>query len=280
MKLLTFGDYNIPGLQRYSDNFNDVVQRTVRRPGLDGGFDLWGAERLPKEVGSIQASWWLQAGDVGAMRGLLDEVKGLQWIGEQRLVMDPEDGTATRFANAKVINIRAPWNVANAPHRQIRVDVSFQCAEPYWQTLGTGAPRWGQFRWGDGSRWGGGTPVTVTGASTDLTVTVGGNAPTFANVVLQQGGGTSCENPTIQRIKDGVAVDEVAYAGTLSGTNQLVIDARANAVTLDGADAFGALTFTRNHWLLLEPGDNTIRVQFDNGGDESDVTVRFVERWN
>lgn len=281
MKLLTFGDYTIPGLVRYSDNFNDAVQRTVRRPGLDGGFDLWGASRLPKEVGSIQATWWLQAATVAEMRTLLDEVRGLQWIGEQRLVMDPENGAATRYVMAKAINVRAAWNVANAPHRQLRVDVSWQCATSYWQTSGSGVPRFNRgFLFNNGVLFGGAAATTVTGVSTDLTVTVGGNAPTFATVVFEQSGGATCENPTVRRMVDGAVVDQVAYTGTLTGSNRLIIDARANAVTLDGANALGDLTFTRNHWLELVPGVNTVRVLFANSGDESDVTVRFDERWN
>lgn len=277
MRLTTFGDYTLPTQQtEFSTNFGNAVPRTERLPGLSGGYDLYGNEVAEQEIGNVRVAFWLFA---PGLRAKVDEVYQMISKGKRLLFLDPEDGNEQRYTEARVNNIQASEAVEDFTHERLKVTVNFQCAEPFWRTIGTEAPTWGSFKWGSGT-WGGTTsPTAVSGTSTDITVSYAGTAPTFARVIIAPGTGDSCDNPVVQRVVGGTVIDEVNYTGTLTDTDTLVINSRDSRVTLNGAAAYDDFSFTRGYWIKLLPGDNTIRVGFDNAGDAADVTVRFFNRY-
>lgn len=282
MRLVRFGDWRFPPQAEFSTNFGEVVLKAVRLPGRDGGFDAYGEQRGPSEVGNVRTSFWLKADTPAELRGLVDEVYQQISYGTKRLWLDPANGGAQRYTNAKVNNIQVPENVRDRPHKRVRVRMSFQCVEPYWLRTGSSTPTWGGgFVWGGGAAWGGSTPTySASGTSTDISITNNGTAPTQARITLTVGAGDSADNVTIRRVVSGATVDEVAYAGTLSAGDVLDIRGRQASVKLNGAAAYADFTFTRGHWVLLEPGENTLRVVMDNAGDAIDtIKVRFVERY-
>lgn len=282
MRLVRFDDYIFPAQTEFSTNFGDVLLRSVRLPGRDGGFDPYGAAQAPKEVGNIRTAFWLQAATPAIMRGLVDEVYGLIAKGRKRLYIDPQDGSGQRYATAKVNNISIAEAVREVPHRLQRVELNFQAVEPYWIGTGASTPTWGGgFTWGGGTAWGGSAPTySASGTSTDITVTNEGSAPTHARITLTVGAGDSVQNPVIRRIVDGATVDEVSYTGTLTAGDVLDIRGRSSRVLLNGSAAYANFSFTRGHWIMLEPGANTLRFIFDNAGDAVDtIKVRYVTRY-
>ena len=281
MRLTRFGDYVFPAQTEFSTNFGEVMLKTVKLPGVDGGFDIYGDDMAPKAVGNVRVGLWLLANNEAEMRWRVDEVYALAGLGRERLYLDPRNGEANRYTWAKLNNVQSSENAKNAPHRMMKLTLSFQCEEPYWLGQGTEAPYYGGgFTYGSGAVFGGGTTsYDLTGLSTDLTVTNNGNAHTYPRIILEPQTGDSCENVVIQRIVSGSVVETVSYTGVLDDTNQLVIDCRNVSVALDGVAAYAALTVTRGYWLMLKPGANTVRVKFDNAGDAARVKIRYFSRF-
>lgn len=281
MRITRFGDYIFPAQSEFSTNFGEVMLQTVKLPGTDGGFDVYGDDLAPKAVGNVRVGLWLVADTEAQMRSKVDAIYGLVAAGRKRLYLDPRNGGALRYTWAKLNNVQSSENVRNVPHRMLKVTLNFQCEEPYWLGQGASVPYYGGgFTYGGGAVFGGGTSTyAASGTSTDITVTNNGTAHTYPRIILEPGTGQTCEDAIIQRIVGGAVVDSVSYTGTLTDVNELIIDCRNSSVTLDGAAAYNNLTVTRAYWIMLLPGANTLRVKFTNSGDACAVKVRFFTRY-
>jgi len=261
------------------DNFANVVPRTTRLPGADGGFDEFGRERAPGEIGNVQMIFWLYASSLPAMTAVLDELRAMTSWGTKRLYKQPMGGGGDRWCEARLNSIDAPQNASDLPGKRQRVQLNFQVASPFWLNQGTEAFSWGDGTpWGDGI-WGGSAAANaVSGTDTSFTVTTSGNAISHPRITIECGGGQTASNIRIRRIVQGETVDEVAYAGTLTAGDELEINCRDLSVTLNGANAYDSdFTFQTASWFRLLPGANTIQVLMDNSGDAADVYFRYYE---
>jgi hypothetical protein len=278
-----------PVVKSLSDNFTNVVTRTVRLPGMDGGFDTYGSGRLPTEIGNIQLSFTLMedwavrtygGSQAEAMQAARDALNKTPYLGLGKLYI--EAGSDERWAWCKVNNINMPKNHDRNTHLWQPVSMDLQAALPYWFELGTEvATAWGEFVWGDGTTWGGAAvPQVAVGTATQWTVTYSGNAPTPVRIVIGVKTGDTAENVTVQRLVSGSVVDEVGYAGVLAALDELQIHSRAKKVQINGSDAYDDnFTYESPDWLVLEPGNNTIKVIMANPGDEVDVYLYYFEAY-
>lgn len=267
--------------QSMSDNFANAVPRTTRLPGLQGGFDEFGDEEAPAEIGKVTLDLNLFADARSDMTALLDALRAMKSWGKKRLYMQLDDsGEDVRWCNARINHIQSPSDLKTlGVHHHVKV--IWQAPDPYWYTQGTEAWSWGDgTAWGEGAPWGGSaTPQAVSGLQTDLTITPGGNARTLPRITIECGTGQTLQNPTIQRIVDGVALDEISYTGTLSAGDQLLINCRKASVALNGVAAYDDFTFNHPDFIRLYPGSNTLRVRLANAGDAGSVTVRYYEAY-
>ena len=54
----SLGSYTFPTTQsQIRDNFSDMVPRTVRIPGADGGFDQFGENKAQSEIGVVSVTF-------------------------------------------------------------------------------------------------------------------------------------------------------------------------------------------------------------------------------
>lgn len=280
-KVLRFGAYVFPDTGTdYNDNFRDLVTRTSRLPGLSGGYDELGAGRAPGEIGNVSYSLILKAATEAQMLAARDTLAKIADYGRSRLFIQPTDPDAQeRFTWARVQNIQFVERYRDLPQFNLRATINWQVADPRWFTQGTEA-----WSWGDGTAWGaapwGGsaTPQACSGTQTDFTITTEGNATTEPRITVSCGAGQTCQNPTVQRLVNGVMVDQVKYEGTLVAGDELLVDCRALRVLLNGTSAYStAFTFLHPAWFRLEPGANSIRVLLANSGDAASVTLRYFE---
>lgn len=284
-RLLRFGSgttvYTFPDTQQaYRDNFASVVPRTVRLPGLSGGFDQFGSDVAPHEIGMVSIQYVLTAPTRGEMQAKRDTVKSLTSLGVRRLYMQPGDQTE-RWCEARVNNINMAQQIDGFTDLHQPVTIDFQVADPYWLQQGTES-----WSWGDGTLWGGNvwggtaTPQSLTGTSNTFTENVSGVHITFPRMTLQVPSGASCSNPRIQRIVDGQVQDEVSYTGTLAAGSTLEINCRRLSVTLNNVNAYSAaFAWRRPSWFRLTPGNNSIRVLFGAVTGTPTLTLRYYTRW-
>lgn len=280
-----FGDdyYTFPDtLQDYRDNFADVVPRTVRLPGMSGGFDQFGDDAAPGQIGKITQRLYLTADDREDMDALRDAVRRIKTWGTKLLWMQPTDpAEGERFCWARMNNVHMPKREQDHTDLFQPVTITWQVADPFWYTRNNEAPFWGNFDWGDGSKWGGSATLQdVSGMTTTLaTATNEGNAIALPRLTIYVRAGQTCTNPTIQRIVGAAVVDEVAYTGTLSAGDILEINCRGASVRLNLADAYDDLSYEHPDWMRLLPGENTLRVLLANAGEACKVAARWYDTY-
>lgn len=272
------------------DNFRDLVQQATRLPGLSGGINEYGVGASPRSVGNVQAVFWLIADEdltpdeqAQQMETLKSDVARMSSFGVKRLYKQPGDATEVeRYCEASISNISYTETASDQPHARLRVQVNWQVTNPRWYSQGTEAPAWGDgSSWGTGTSWGGTAPTySASGTQTDITVTTSGNAETYPRIIIQCGASQTAENIRIQRFVNGSVVDQVAYGGTLGNNDRLVINTRANSVTLNSVSHYTSdFTYNSAGWFKLQSGDNIIRILMDNAGDACDVEFRYYEAY-
>lgn len=268
-------------------NFYNLVQRSVRLPGVSGGYDTRGNSPNEKENGNIAVTYRLKHGwakktysetdtDI-AMRKAMDAVHRMGYVGKGKLYKD--FGDDERWAWCKISNISMPTNQSRPTNLWQPVRLNYQASLPFWYKAGTEtATNWGEFTWGDGTPWGGSaTPQAVSGLTTSWTETYSnGKAPTVVRISIVAGT-NGIQNPTLQRLVGGVVVDEVSWTGSMTDGQELQIHCRAKQVQLDGVDEFDNADYETADWFTLEPGSNSIKLTMANASDEGDVYLRYFE---
>jgi hypothetical protein len=245
--------YTFSNVESFSDNFADLAPTTTRTLGLSGGFDVYGSEVAPSSVGVVRVSLTVDTAR-DSMQGTLDTLRKIADRGLEKLYYQPQGSLTERWCYARIQNIQHTHR-GDDYLSLVRVQVIFQVPDPFWYEDETT------------------TSQACTGSSTDITVTNNGNATALAKIKISCGAGETAENPRIRRIVDGNTVDEVEYSGTVSATEELIIDAQSKAVTLDGSNAYEGNPADHPDWFRLLPGSNTVRVVFTNGGDAATVYV-------
>lgn len=264
--IVSFGDYNFPDRGIHLEaNFADTVPRTTRLPGMDGGYDEFGDDPAPSEIGRVNARLRLNASGGSAMQAARDELRGLAAIGRGSLVMQPSGGTAAyapRWAWARINSVSIPEKMPIITDAVQDASIDWQVSDSRWYSMELVSPG-GQ---------------ECAGTATDFQGTAGGNAIAYPMITVTASG-TLPNGFTLQRLVDAVVVDEIEYGEALDDEDEVVVDCRALSVTLNGAEAYGT-AFVPLHpaWMRLLPGSNDLRVALNSGGS-AEVTVEWYDTW-
>lgn len=271
--------YTFPNIQNWNDNFGHLKTKVLPLPSRHGGFDAHGWDTAPARVGRVECEFIIAAATKPDMTALLDDARKMARRGKGFLFMQPADsGEDIRWCIARPINIAPRHDQTAHSDLFMHVSAQFEVDDPHWYvTGGTALPLWDTALWGSFTWDGSLTTYNITGVSSDIVLTNTGNAPTLCKFNLIVPAAKTAENVTIQRILDTLIVDEVSYQGTLSASDNLVINPHDISVTLNSADAFTtAFSFLHPRWFLLLPGANTVRILQENAGDEIDVIPNFL----
>jgi phage-related protein len=253
--LTTFSDgtntYTFPAFQsQLRDNFSDMVPRTVRIPGADGGFDQFGTGKAPTEIGNVSVTFEQYADDNLALQTYRDLVRAMAAWGV--CVLSKECGDeGTRYCYARVNSItmtEAPNDPVN--NQKLTVTVDFQVAEPYWLETGT---------------WGSPVSVTVNG-SPQAVNSVGGLFRTYPKITLTVT--VSTTTLIVFEVGTGATAQsfQISRAGNFTAGDDIVIDCRSMDVKLNGGNDFSIIsTFTHANFVWLEPGNNTVTITRTGG---------------
>jgi hypothetical protein len=286
MPLLQFGDltgrtydFTAAGkalLGTYRDNFAQVDSITHRSPGMSGAFDAYGQGVPPTKVGNIRQELTLlsEAGR-SFMDTYRDELRAMVSWGKQRLYFRPENypSQADRMCYAKVIKVDMPLN-KEAHNLTQKATVEWEATDPRWCVALSGGGLWGVGAWGT-ALWGvAPTILSATADGNETTITYNGTVATPVLIEIVTDGSSSVSAPIIQRVIDGVLVDEVRYNAAISTSKQLLIDAHRHEARLQLVKFNdGTLVAKRARWFILEPGNNLIRFHCD--AIAGTVSVRF-----
>lgn len=283
MRLVSFGAYVFEDVGvRINTNFADLVPATSRLPGLDGGFDEYGDEAAPSEIGNVSFEMVLTENNQAEMQRKRDALRGLARLGMQRLVVQTWDpDAALRYCWARINNIQVSDNVNAVTHRVNRVQITFQVSSPRWQDVSESDAIYGQAVFGQ-FIFGGGIGVieTASGTSTDMTITNDGNAIAYPVIYVTTAAGEAITSPlNIIRRVNGVAIDQLTIATSLTANQTLVINTQTKSIKKMSVDAYANLTALTPEWLRLLPGDNAIRVTMGGGGNACTIRFKFAATW-
>ena len=276
--LIRFGTYYFDGRRQISIDSNFGEQRTVYfdRYGIDGAYDEYGLGAARAALGSVAMEFWL-IGEPYEMDDKRLSVNALQAVGVQRLVMLPNGraGAKARYCKARCVDVNMPQLVHQLPHRRQRVKIRFEASEPYWlEDTRHQVPRWGAFVWG-GAKWGGVEPRFVLSVSEPtIRLVTKGTVPTKPAFSLSPTGGSSIQNPKLQRRLDGAVVDEVKWTGTLQAGDVLRVDPSGYSAKLNDVDTYANLTILRrDRWFEVPPGESNLVVMGDSWTGNIDLMI-------
>lgn len=253
---LSFGSYTFPNPDSLSWNFADLLPDTSRMIGLSGGFDAYGTDPAPAEIGRVSIGFNLIVAAPADMQAAIDAVGALASLGVQTLTYQPEGTLAQRWCKARVNSIPRSLRAENGLVSQ-PITAVFQVADPHWYEAEDTEV------------------VAASGLLTTQTIAQTGNAITVCNVTIACSGAQTVHDPIIRRKVSGVVVDEIAYTGTIAASKSLIIDRRKYSVTYDGATAYTTTDFVDADWLRLAAGNNSIEIVFGQAGDAATVTFSW-----
>jgi hypothetical protein len=250
---------------------------------LSGGFDEFGDSKAPQEIGKVTFDFTLVATSRTEMTAKRDAVLKMADWGVQRLIAQPTDPMLpARWCYARINDINIPERLDMHTDLWQPVTINWQVPEPRWYGQGTESVPWGMFIWGEAAWGSGAAPIVCSGVQTNFTITTLGTATTRARITLvTTAPSAQAQNPKVQRLVSGLVVDEVAFAGTLSGTGDtLEINARSWQVTRNGSDAYNSsLSFLHPDWMRLLPGVNQMRIVLGSSGNICTAFVRYFDMY-
>lgn len=262
--LVSFGSYTFPTTQtQLRDNFYDVVPRTVRMPGMDGGFDQYGLQRAPKEIGNVSVTFDLLSETRDGMDALKDQIRSLAASGIQQLTK--QFGSAgTRFCLARVSSVVMSEIPGRNTTLKQSVTIDFQVAVPFWLFAGT---------------WGTVTPQLSLNGVTSATANIvqGGLFDSVAKITIAKTSGTASSAVRVSRFVGGVEFDFVRIepAGGVQAGQTYIID--ATTMTASGPiTIYQNMGWLRPSWFRLMPGANDIRV---SAGPHTGILTVKVEAY-
>jgi hypothetical protein len=283
----TYYDFTQSGvyLDKHSSNFGNKREMTRTIPYMDGNFRELGVNKSPNEAGNLQITGHLWANTREAMELKRRALEAVIGYGLKKLYFQPSDPELPELYTWAEAQVRMPRNLAEHSDLKQPFTLTFLCPDPYWYresntefaVLGLNFFMGVSLLGGD---VGGGFNVTASGVLTEATATNGGNAPTVGRISIRCNSTQTCENPIVQRIRNGQVYDYVSYEGILGNGDELVIDSRGHSVKLNGANAYDEnFDFKHPRFIQLQPGANTIRVLFANASDAARVSITFEDAY-
>jgi len=294
-----------------SSNFANLVTRTERIPGANGGFGSYRDEALSSEIGSVSYSFWLYYDSMAEGKSARESLMAMADWGLQRLWMQPMGGGAGRWCWAVVNNITSNWNAQDMNHKRQRVTITFHVPDPFWYSYPFDAIYLDDGHVMDAGALMSGWASTqyVLDAPQTLTVTVGGDTLTLPKLFIDAAGrqdiflgDEGLELGDAGLVLGGISSGSVknfsmavidrdtltrthwfSWAGLVANDDRLVIDTASENVVYENSSrgnvsGWPELERGRAMILALRPGVNRI----DVGGTFSGTVllrIEYVEAW-
>lgn len=267
------------GDQDYHDNFKEILTRSSRIAGADGGLDEYGSGRAPGAVGSIQFGIVLESATREGMQVLRDGLATIREWGVGQLYFQPTDSLLSprwcicRAKNADVKEKRHMHTDLFQP-----VPMAFEASEPFWMTAGNQNLWDSTYNWNSAINWDGTGLTTITGSGS-LIVTNNGNAFTTGRFVAKVTGAQAFNQLIVRRTVNGGVIDQWVINYPFVQNDVIEVDPRKQWVLVNGHDRFSAFEFRHPDWLRLLPGANTITVTTEQASAALDTVIRYYERY-
>lgn len=253
MKISSFDGLSLPAYEIADDIPLALSAPAEKIPGMAGAFEPWGDDQVRDPL-VITRQFELVGSTYADVDTQLDAIRAKTnkrgW-----LEIEMRDGTK-RGTWARLTRVSAPYQPEF--YGYLPVDLTFVANWPWLQLVTDGWFLDTGYTLDSGLLLDGN--YTTQAGSGTFSINNTGGGPITRGIIEIRG---SAANPTITNSTNGWSI---AYAGTVASGSRLVIDMGAQAVTLNGADAWSAVTLgAYNTGLMrLEKGNNVIT--FSGGG--------------
>ncbi len=277
MRLERFGSLALSMIEA-EDDLRTGSARLASLGTIAGEYDSHGAGDAPVDGVVLAREFELHGATTDDLDDARDALRAV--IGTRARLYARMGDDAVRWVNARLLDVQERRTRRNFNFQ--RVVCRFHVPSPIWQghdhtfwTLDSGELLDDALYLDDA-----GYTVTLSGSSTDVVVTNGGNRVVTNPVITITAGGANITAVTITKTGE----TKIAWTGTLVSTKSLVIDCGKFTILNDGANAYsGKAAFDSNHtiaeWLRIDPGSNTVTVAFTGGSTDSTATIEFRDGW-
>lgn len=266
------------GIGTYSYNFVDfdvlyplvpVVNGSPMRVsnaqviGIDGAYNSGGLNRARSGVLTLQTGITLRANGHDQMEQRLRALQEMKQWGEKRLFKTTADNL-DMWAWATCLDVVGRLREDDTSYLQADVDITFNIPRARWYRKSDMSFFDSGFTVGDGITLS--TPqIEAQSVGDGSTVNLTNNGNAYAGVYVRWDipTGETATNPTITRQNEiGQDVDVLAYTGTLSGDDVLIMDARNHSTTLNmiANPDYENVDAATGAWLEVPPGTITLNI--------------------
>jgi len=230
----------------------------VRLPG-GGVYDTRGSDAATQAGQIIPVSGICSAATAGALKTAYDLLRAIKGD-RDKLYRSPDGGSAnSEWMYARCVGVSTRRIADN--QLWVPITLSFELQEQYWH----GA---------DGS-----DTITLAASPQSGEITNDGNTAATQIVLTITATTAAISAITIENEETG-HISKITYAAEIAIGKALVIDCGAKTVLNDGANAFSSFsiitaTHTRTEWLVLKPGNNTIKITKTGGHNDNTATFAF-----
>lgn len=270
-----FGAITLPLYNRTSVQSPAPAREAIVQT-IAGAFDSDGSGRsMPKWPQTLSLRCIVAEDSKATQRTVLDALRAAVGL----------RGKLYRIADSDASSQRAPCRLVALEVERNQKDLTTQEVQLRFQQLGPwqGTVHSGPWTLDSGVLLDEGYALDVSSSvytfSTPTTVWLsnGGNLP-HSDVIMA----VTATSGTLYALGITATGADMVWSGVLNAGHQLLVDFGAQAVTVDGNDAYAGLELTDNHtieeWLLLNPGANSLYLN-PVGGATVQVTFQYVDRW-
>jgi len=236
----------------------------IKLPG-GGVFNPYGADEALPQGTILVARGAYTAADRAALLDLVDALRA--WNGKTSNLYVSTTTTAYRWRKARIWCDDQPVTPHSLAGFWQPMTLTFELEDTIWH--------------GDDAT----DTITMTNAATTDTIVNDGNA-TVRSIILTYTVAVAGNTVTNLIIENETAsyICKIQYADTIALGEALVIDCGAKTVLNNGVNGFAdfsiiTATHTKTEWLVLAPGNNTIKVTRTSGNATDTLALAFEDAY-
>jgi len=259
MRLTQFGSYVFP-LYNKADGLDmgDTAGALVAPVGGRGAYDALGAARAPERFTTISTSYEIVEATAAAVQAGRDAIRAL--AGTRATLKAVTPSGVERFTTARLAKVKMERRREYVFYQP--VELTFELAAPGWSGAAYAGAAWQPTASGQ-------TKVYVNG----------GNRPVRDVIIAVYTGNTAISNV---RFRCGPV--DWTWMGTVAASTILTVNCGKKGVLNGSANGYSSFVLNAGHtvadWLVLEPGNNTIMLNYSgNGNSTTLVQLAYSEGW-
>ena len=278
MRLTQFGTYTLPLFNKRDQVGTGDTGGSLLNLVSGASYDGLGTGDATEAATTLTTSYEIIDSTASAVQTARDAIRAL--AGQRLRLWAQMPDASLRFVWARLARIRMERRREYIFYQP--VELTFEVAAPGWNGTQHGAA----WLLDDGETLDTGLYLDLddvwipSADGDDETFNNGGNRTVRDAFVTI----TASATAAISNITISCGDCDWTWTGTVAVSTSLTIDCGTRSIKNNGVDAYSGFALNAGHtvadWLQLEPGDNTITINYsDNADNSAGVTVSYYDGW-